>query len=497
MSYARRVAYNTTVQIVGRVLTTIVSLATVSLLNATLAPQGWGQYVAVTTYLGFFSVIADMGLNLLYLRELSRKPEQANEITAKYLGFRIMTATVVLFGLTPLIALAVPVYSAFLSSIMLLAVGQFFLTLNQMCVTVVQARLQMDRAMLSDFIGRVAILAGTVYAVAQAPAENRLLVAIGVVVIGNLVNLLVNLWLIRKMVRFWPTFAWREWPSIFVSVLPMGAMAVLGMIHFKADSVLLTLYRPEIEVGIYGNAYKILEILITLPAMFVGGLFPEMNQLIKQGGAALQPLLQKAFDLLIFAAIPVVTGLVLVAPQLIAILTRNHVAESAQSLQILAFAMVPLFLGTLMAHALLAVEKQKALSIVELVAVVGNIALNMYLIPRYSYFGAASATVATELLTTAITIWMVVRIVGFLPKMRTLWPALTGALAMVGVWRGAQLLGGGVWDTTYYDWARTAQVPLLLVVVAAGVFAYLLPFWMFRQFPPVIQERLYARQNRA
>jgi O-antigen/teichoic acid export membrane protein len=497
MSYARRVAYNTVAQVVGRVLTTIVSLATVSLLNATLAPQGWGQYVAITTYLGFFAVIADMGLNLYYLRELSRRPEEGNQITAKFLGFRLITAALVLFGITPLIALTIPVYQQFLGPIILLSVGQFFLTLNQMCVTVVQARLMMDRAMVADFVGRLAILVGTAIVVTQAPAEMRLLMAIAIVVAGNFLNLLVNLWFIRGMVRFRPQFAWREWPAIFLAVLPMGAMAVLGMIHFRADSVMLTLLRPEVEVGIYGNAYKVLEIVVTLPAMFVGGLFPEMNQLIKRGSDALQPMLQKAFDLLVFAAIPVVTGLILVAPQIIAILTRNNVVESALSLQILTLAMLPLFFGTLMAHALLAVEKQKALSFVELGAVVANISLNLYLIPRFTYYGAASATVVTELLTTAITIWLVARVVGFLPQLRTVWPALAGAIAMIVVWRGVQLLGGGAWENAYFGWARLAQVSVLLLVVAAGAFAYLLPFWLFRQFPPVIQERLYARYNRA
>ncbi len=497
MSYARRVAYNTIVQIIGRVLTTVTSLTTVSILNATLKPAGWGAYVVTTTYLGFFAVVADMGLNLLYLREISRFPEKEQDITSRYLGFRLITAALVLLVFAPLIGAAVPVYRPFLVPIVLLGVGQFALTINQMCVTVVQARLLMDRAMISDLLGRIVILGGTAFALTRLPEANRLVGAVAIVVGGNLINLLVSYLFVRKFVRFRPRFVFSEWPAIFVQVLPLGAMAVLGMIHFKADSVLLTIYKSNVDVGIYGNAYKVLEILLTLPALFVGGLFPEMNQLIQKGHEGFRVLMQKAFDLIIFAVVPVVTGIVLIAPQLIAILTRSYITESARSLQILAFAMIPLFVGVLMSYSLLAAEKQKALGFLELFAAAVNISLNLYLIPRYSYYGAGTATVASELLTTAITIWMVARTIGFFPKLRTFAPTLVGAAIMFGLFRLVQHVAGSTWDGSYYDWSRPHQAALLLGVVIIGVLGYLIPFVLFRQFPPVLQERLSAKFKRS
>jgi O-antigen/teichoic acid export membrane protein len=291
MSYAKRVAYNTVAQIVGRLVTTVTSLATVSLLNATLKPEGWGSYVALTTYLGFFAVLADMGINLLYVREISREPEHIDEITSRFLGFRLVTAALVLLVIAPLIGMLVPVYHAFLLPIFLLAVGQFILTLNQMCVTVVQAQLRMDKAMISDVIGRIGILVGTVFAVAKASDAHRLVAAVSAIVIGNLINLLVSYSFIRGQVKIRPRFVLGEWPALFVQILPMASLAVLGMIHFKADSIILTLYKPQVDVGIYGNAYKVLEILITLPAMFIGGLFPEMNQLFLKGKEGLTNLM--------------------------------------------------------------------------------------------------------------------------------------------------------------------------------------------------------------
>jgi O-antigen/teichoic acid export membrane protein len=353
----------------------------------------------------------------------------------------------------------------------------------------------MDRAMVADFLGRIAILVGTFVVIIKLPQDQRLLGAIGFVVIGNAINLFVNYFFVKKFVSFKPRFVFKEWPGIIVQVLPMAALAVLGMIHFKADSVLLTLYRPAVEVGIYGNAYKVLEILITLPGMFIGGLFPEMNQLIQKGKEHLIPLFQKAFDLLLFVVLPIVAGVVLVAPQLISILTRNFIPESAGSLQVLAFAMIPLYLGTLMTHTLLTVERQKSLTLVELAATVLNISLNIYLIPRYTYHGAAAATTFTEVLSTIVTTWLVSRAISYNPKLRTLWPSLAGVICMYFSYKLVQHLGDGAWDNAYYSWSRIGEVGALVTVIIVGTAAYLLPFIIFRCFPPVIQERLRNRTN--
>ena len=58
----------------------------------------------------------------------------------------------------------------------------------------------------------------------------------------------------------------------------MGIAAILVMIYFKLDTVMLSFMKDQIDVGIYGLAYKILENLIFFPAMFVGLIMPLLSK---------------------------------------------------------------------------------------------------------------------------------------------------------------------------------------------------------------------------
>ncbi len=98
MSYARKIAYNTVIQFAGRFATTLTSLAMVSILNSGLRPEGWGQYIAATTYIGFFAVLADMGINTYYLREISRYPEKSEKLRLNFLAFAWQQLFFVGFG---------------------------------------------------------------------------------------------------------------------------------------------------------------------------------------------------------------------------------------------------------------------------------------------------------------------------------------------------------------------------------------------------------------
>lgn len=497
MSYARRVALNTIVQMIGRVATTATSLLMTSLLNAGLNPEGWGRYVAITNYLGLFAVLADMGVNTLYLREVSRYPERTEKITAEFMGFRIFTAALVL-SIAPILALFLPVYSDLATGIWVTSLGQFFLILNQIFVSTFQVNLQMQKAVLTDLAGRLVILLGIVWLFRSGMGEDRLVEVLWVVVLGNLINTLLSYFLARRKLKIGVAFQMTAWPSLFLQVMPIGAMAVLGLIHFKADSFILTLTRPTVEVGIYGNAYKIVEILITLPGMFVGGLFPAMNQAVLRDKEELKILVQKAFDLLVFAVLPLILGVILFAPLIIAIITRDNIEGASVALRILALAMLPWFIGNLTGNALLALEKQGSLSKIEVFGVTVNIVLNLLIIPLFSFKGAAAVTVVSESVVTICTFWLLARLLNFRPSLKPLTGTILVTLGLAVLYSFAsQFLPIGAWLETYFTWPRLWQAGATLLVSLGFIGLFVFPLWLWRGFPTILQDRLgflYARK---
>src|SRR5207244_1517417 len=56
--------------------------------------------------------------------------------------------------------------------------------------------------------------------------------------------------------------------------LPLGITLLFNLVYFRADSIILTLTRPTAEVGIYGLAYKVFEIVLVFPTFFMNAVYP-------------------------------------------------------------------------------------------------------------------------------------------------------------------------------------------------------------------------------
>jgi O-antigen/teichoic acid export membrane protein len=83
-------------------------------------------------------------------------------------------------------------------------------------------------------------------------------------------------------------------------------------------------------------------------------------------------------------------------------------------------------------YALIAIQRQKAITLAFAVGTIVNIGCNLVLIPRYGAVAAAAVTIATEVALIA-TIWPTLRAAGLFLPWRTLMTASGGAIGVIGV----------------------------------------------------------------
>jgi O-antigen/teichoic acid export membrane protein len=89
---------------------------------------------------------------------------------------------------------------------------------------------------------------------------------------------------------------------------------------------------------------------------------------------------------------------------------------------------------------LIAVNRQRTLSLAFAIGVVFNVAANLVLIPSYGYLAAAVVTVASEVVLLVPFLWVALREAGPLAVLGVAWrPALAAALMGVPVWLLAPL----------------------------------------------------------
>ncbi|MEX1052146.1 MAG: flippase [Patescibacteria group bacterium] len=409
MGTARKVAYNTLTQVAGRLLGLIITLVTVNFIANHLTVDGsalraFGQYTIIFTYVSIIGSAADFGLFTLLVREMSGKSrDEAGELVGNALAFRLL-----LFGATLVTFLLLYQFLPYLDvvkqGIIIGVVIAFSMLFSQVIATVFQSKLLADRIVIAETLGKVAIAVATILALR---AGYGLLAVVFVNLLGQLLTLAVSYYLVRGLVHVKLRLDTKLWRSLLPQFGTIALINLLALVHFKTDMLLLTFLKGEADVGIYGVAYKLFEVVLVIPSIFAANLLPVLSTALleNRGPDANRMLRRSASTLLIIAAVLMVT-LTVFAPLAIVFITQPSFLAAVAPLQVLVVSVIFVFITTLVSQAIIASRNQGALVRGYLIVVAVNILLNLYAIPRYSYMGAATVTVITEAILLIYTLAM-------------------------------------------------------------------------------------------
>jgi O-antigen/teichoic acid export membrane protein len=166
-------------------------------------------------------------------------------------------------------------------------------------------------------------------------------------------------------------------------------------VYNDLDKVILSHYGMLQANGIYSMAYRVLNIG-TMPIMsLVGAAFPRFFQAGVNGAAAVLPMARTLLKRVLVPGVIAVVGMFVVAP-ILPRLVGNSYQEAASALRWLC--LIPIFrcFSLSAGDALSGAGDQKFRLACQAAAAIGNGLLNLYLIPRYSWHGAAWASLLTD-----------------------------------------------------------------------------------------------------
>src|SRR5690349_7264094 len=111
MSVARAIAWNTSIQVVGKVLSTLIGIALIAMLTRQLGQVGFGMYSTANAFLQIFALLLDLGLNvtlIALLGEHAGDTAYEKRCLSALFTLRITLAIVILGFIAPLVALVFP-----------------------------------------------------------------------------------------------------------------------------------------------------------------------------------------------------------------------------------------------------------------------------------------------------------------------------------------------------------------------------------------------------
>ena len=427
MSATRLVAKNTAIQILGKGISTALGIAVIALVTRALLPAGFGQYTNVITFVSFFGIIADLGLTLITAQMISEKDADEEKILGSILSFRIVTAFA-LFTLAPIVAMVTPYPAIVKWGIAIAAWSFFFVSVTQTMVGVFQKHLAMHFPMIAENAGRVALLGITIYG---AYTGRNVLWFLSAVAAGNIVNFLFVQYYVRRFVRLRLAWNTEVIAEMWRRSVPIAISIIFNLVYLKADMLILSFVRPDVDVGLYGAAYRVIDILMMIPVMLIGVILPIATRAWSEGDAArVRRAIQKTFDAFMMYAIPVLVGGLLVADRIMVLVAGSGFARSGAALQVLLFAFFFATVSTLFGHFIVALAHQRRVVWVYASDAVLALAAYLFFIPKFGLFAAAWATVGSELYAAIVLGAIVIRLTQLRLNANVLWRVVVSALCM-------------------------------------------------------------------
>ncbi len=405
MSYTRKIAHNTIIQIIGKGISTVIGIIVIGMLTRYLGQGGYGQYTTIMAFLQFFGVLVDMGLYIILVKKISEPGVDENKITSNIFTLRLISA-IIFLGVAPLIVLLFPYPDIIKVGVAITTFSFLGITLNQALTGVFQKHLRMDKVVIAEVIGRLFLVGLTYYAIQQ---DMGLLWVMGAVVIGSLVNFSFTFLFSRQFVKIKLAFNFDVWKQVIKESWPIAVSIAFNLVYFKFDTIILSLFKDDATVGIYGASYKVLEVLTTFPAMFAGLVLPLLAAAwVAVDMEKFQRVLQKSFDAMVMIAVPLVVGTLFLAEPIMSLIAPEF-TDSGRVLQLLIIATGTIFVGNLFGNTVVALNQQKKMMWLYLVVAIVSVIGYLIFIPKYSYFGAAGMTIVAELMVTFSAMYIVLK----------------------------------------------------------------------------------------
>lgn len=389
------VAKNTSFYTLALVLQKVLAFVYFSFIARFLGTEATGQYVFALSFTTLFAIFIDLGLASVLTRETARERNQAQRYLSNVLALKVPLAFLIYF----LVFIMVNILGYESETRGLVYLSGLIMVLDSFSLTF-WSILRGHQKLKYESLGVIALQFVTVgvgiFFLFQNKGPFFLLVAL---LLGSAINLSFSIWSIVKRVglSIIPHYEPRVLAWLFKIGLPFALLGIFNRIYTSLDSVLLNTLSGSSALGIYSIPVKITNALQFMPMAFMAALFPAMSEIFVSDKKRLARIFEKAMRYLIVVSLPIAIGIsILARPFVISVYTYSYI-DSVDPLRILMVSLFFLFINFPVGYLLNATNLQAKNTMNMGIAVVVNIIFNIILIPRFSYVGAAVASLASTL----------------------------------------------------------------------------------------------------
>lgn len=409
-----------------------------------LGPAEAGSFAFAIATAGLFDILANFGLNILLIREVSQKKEQASRYllntTVLRLGTAVMGALPVLLYLASISRANNPPTSAELWAVAFIMMGMVFSGMAQgvtgMFYVYEQAEtpaaMTTATTILKVGLGVMALLLGYSF--------------VGLAAVSILVNIFTLTILAIVAFRSFPlrgpwVVDWALQKEMLRRGYPLMLIHLLQTIFISIDVVLIKQINGETVVGWYSSAYKWFNAFQIIPSFFTLALFPIISREIAQSLEGARRMYMMSLKVMLLLALPLALFTSFLAYPLVGLVGgAEFLPHGAIALQLVVWSIPVGWLNSVTNYVLIALGLEHLQPRAFALAVGFNIVANVLFLPRFSYVAASIITILSEMVLLSLFYfflrqkWPGLDWAGLLGR-----PLLVAGLTAVGMALGSQI----------------------------------------------------------
>ncbi|MDX6665846.1 MAG: hypothetical protein QOG68_2052 [Solirubrobacteraceae bacterium] len=421
----------------ARALGIALSLVSAPILVHHLGVAGFGRYTTVTALIGLVGTSTEAGLLAIALREYAVQHGEGRTLVMRHLlGIRLaVTVTGVL------VALAFGIVAGYddvrVLGILAAGTGLVLLMVQSLLTVPLQAGGRFGRVSALELLRQVLAVAGILALVLAGSGLGPFFL---VPVVAAAAVLAVTIRIVRPTQSLRPTVAPRAWGGLLRDTFPFAIATAIYAAYFRVAIIVMSVRSSAIETGLFATSYRVVEVLLALPAIAVTATYPVLARAERDDHLRFERASVRMVELALIAGVATALGLVLAAPLIIDLLAPADGLPAVAVLRIQAPSMIATFVAMACVFPLLTLRRSQAILIANAVAFVAALALTVSLVDSHGARGAATATTIAEFLLAAVIVVLLRREIPSLARVAR----LLGPVALAGAAGAAVLAIPGV-----------------------------------------------------
>lgn len=404
MSQIKAIFKNTSWLSISQVLTSVCAFLWTILIARYLGVTDYGIVSFAISFTGLIGIVMDLGMTTYITREIAKNKDLLFRYMNNIFIFKLILSTI-LFFISGLILYILGYSHLTIIVTLIFTIEIIIMSITTFLNGIFQAFEQLKYQAIGSILNSGFLLLGILITI---------FFNLGVISIAIAYTIAYLIFFIYVFLKYIKKFNFPRFEldlkfikKVLIDSLPFGLTNFFYTIYFSIDIVMLFYLSGDYATGLYKSAYNIINVFTTFFVVYQSVVFPVMSKFFKESQDLIKVSYELSVKYLLLIIIPLSVGVFFYARPLVDLIYSNQYSLASTPVQILIWTVLFLFINGAASVLLNAIDKEKTVTKIYIIAAAFNVCLNMVLIPAYSYDGAAIATVLSEILITFLTLYYI------------------------------------------------------------------------------------------